>query len=106
MDYFLELPRERQRLVYEQAHARLDLPPVSLEKDFWVCLTLRELFGLPRWRGHLAFKGGTSLAKGWRLIERFSEDREVKIRVGGALRHGTLGRCRKSSPISPMCFLK
>ena len=48
-------------------------------KDFWVCWTLRELFGLPEWGQHLTFKGGTSLSKGWKLIERFSEDLDVVI---------------------------
>jgi predicted nucleotidyltransferase component of viral defense system len=37
-----------------------------------VCWTLRELFGLPEDGPHLTFKGGTSLSKAWKLIERFS----------------------------------
>lgn len=28
---------------------------------------------------HLTFKGGTSLSKGWKLIQRFSEDLDVVI---------------------------
>jgi predicted nucleotidyltransferase component of viral defense system len=45
----------------------------NIEKDFWVCRTLDALFneleaGAPR----LLFKGGTSLSKGFGLIERFS----------------------------------
>jgi hypothetical protein len=79
MDTFLTLPAERRRLLCEEGQQRLGLAPVSIEKDFWVCWTLRKLFGLPQWGGFLTFKGGTSLSKGWRLISRFSEDIDVVI---------------------------
>ena len=45
MDGYIEQPTERRRLICEQAEERLDLPAASLEKDYWVCWTLRELFG-------------------------------------------------------------
>jgi len=57
----------------------LGLHAVRLEKAFWVCWTLRELFRLPEWGSHLTFKGGTSLSKAWKLIERFSEDIDIVI---------------------------
>lgn len=79
MDAFVKLSPDDQRLYCEQAQSRLNLPPASIEKDLWVCWTLRELFTLPRWGEHLFFKGGTSLAKAWKLIERFSEDIDVVI---------------------------
>lgn len=82
MDAFLKLSPEDQRLYCEQAQSRLNLPPASIQKDFWVCWTLRELFSLPGWGEHLAFKGGTSLSKAWKLIERFSEDIDVVIDRG------------------------
>jgi predicted nucleotidyltransferase component of viral defense system len=44
------------------------------EKDFWVCWTLGQLFqGIPGIGDHLVFKGGTSLSKVYRAINRFSE---------------------------------
>jgi len=55
------------------------LPPRGIEKDLWVCWSLRELFALPGWGSELAFKGGTSLSMAWKLIERFSEDVDVVI---------------------------
>lgn len=61
----------------DEARARLGLRAGSIEKDFWVCWTLRELFSLPGCGAHLTFKDGTSLSKGWKLIERFSEDIDV-----------------------------
>lgn len=48
--------------------------PAIVEKDFWVCWTLDYLFGESAYRDSFAFKGGTSLSKGFSLIERFSED--------------------------------
>ena len=79
MDAFLMLATDRRRLLCEEGQQRLGLAPVSIEKDFWVCWTLRELFALPQWGEYLTFKGGTSLSKGWRLISRFSEDIDVVI---------------------------
>jgi len=67
------------QLYFEQAQSRLNLPPASIEKDFWVCWTLWKLFSLPEWGKQLVFKGGTSLSKGWGLIERFSEDIDIVI---------------------------
>jgi hypothetical protein len=79
MDAFIRRPIEEQRVYFEQAQAKFGLPPVSIEKDFWVCWTLMKLFTMPIWREHLTFKGGTSLSKGWGLIERFSEDIDMVI---------------------------
>ena len=79
MDAFLQMSIEQQRALLQEAQPRLNLPPASVEKDFWVCWTLRELFQLPTWGEQLTFKGGTSLAKAWKLIDRFSEDIDVVI---------------------------
>ena len=79
MKAFLSMPEERRRLICEQASAQTGLFDSSIEKDFWVCWTLKELFNLPEWGKTLTFKGGTSLSKGWKLIERFSEDIDIVI---------------------------
>ena len=79
MDAFLTQPVERQRLVYEEAGRRLGLSAGSVEKDLWVCWTPRALFRLASSGPHLTFKGGTSLSKGWKLIDRFSEDIDIVI---------------------------
>ncbi len=50
-----------------------------IEKDFWVCWTLKRLFIIPDIGEHLIFKGGTSLSKGYGAIERFSEDIDIAI---------------------------
>lgn len=50
----------------------------ALEKDWWVTLTLKLVFSTP-YSKYFAFKGGTSLSKGWHLIERFSEDIDISL---------------------------
>lgn len=78
MDAFLALSMDDRRDACREAEARLRLRASSIEKDFWVCWTLRELF-TPGIGEHLNFKGGTSLSKCWQLIERFSEDLDVTV---------------------------
>jgi predicted nucleotidyltransferase component of viral defense system len=79
MREFINMADERRRLVCNQTGAHLNLADVAVEKDFWVCWILDKLFRLPIWGEHLTFKGGTSLSKGWKLIERFSEDIDIVI---------------------------
>lgn len=80
MNSFIREPESERKLIFEEASARLGLPAVSIEKDFWVCWTLRKLFALPDGIGEaLCFKGGTSLSKAWKLIERFSEDIDIVV---------------------------
>lgn len=58
---------------------RLGTTPQNVEKDFWVCWTLDALFNGIEDGPRLLFKGGTSLSKGFGLIERFSEDIDVTV---------------------------
>jgi hypothetical protein len=50
----------------------------ALEKDWWVTLSIKLLFNTP-YAENFAFKGGTSLSKGWQLIDRFSEDIDISL---------------------------
>jgi hypothetical protein len=63
----------------------------AIEKDWWVTLVLKALFSLSI-AEHFIFKGGTSLSKGWQLIERFSEDIDI------ALAPEAFGRSYKEMP--------
>jgi len=58
---------------------RLGTTPQNAEKDFWVCWTLDALFNGRDGGPRLLFKGGTSLSKGFGLIQRFSEDVDVTV---------------------------
>ena len=79
MNSVLRLTPAGRADLFNAAAQQLGIGPVPLEKDFWVCWTLRELFSLPGIGDHLIFKGGTSLSKVWRAIERFSEDIDVSL---------------------------
>ena len=79
MNQFIQLPGEERRLYFVQTAERMRISPQIVEKDFWVCWILSELFALPDIGGTLIFKGGTSLSKAYRMIERFSEDIDVSI---------------------------
>lgn len=72
-EHFFALSRDDQREVLEQARARTDRPTHLLEKDVWVVWALGALFDSPL-TADLTFKGGTSLSKAYRIIDRFSED--------------------------------
>lgn len=79
MKAILALTLEDRRVACLQVEERMGLQAASVEKDFWVCWTLRELTRLPSVGEHITFKGGTSLSKGWGLIERFSEDIDIVV---------------------------
>lgn len=53
--------------------------PELVRKDYWVTRVLRAIAGDGAHQGMVLFKGGTSLSKGWRLIERFSEDVDLLL---------------------------
>ncbi len=72
-EHFFALSREDRREVLEQARARTARPTHLLEKDVWVVWTLGALFESSL-AADLTFKGGTSLSKAYRIIDRFSED--------------------------------
>jgi len=82
MDSVLQLSQRQRVELFEQAAQQTGMEAVILEKDFWVCWTLKELFRLPVISEHLIFKGGTSLSKVFKVIERFSEDIDVSIDRG------------------------
>jgi len=54
------------------------MTPFAVEKDWWVSRTLEIIFQMDIAQ-HLVFKGGTSLSKAWKLINRFSEDIDLAI---------------------------
>ena len=75
---WLTLSKERRIEILNQATELTGLPSVAIEKDWWVTMVLNASFSLP-YSKNIVFKGGTSLSKGWNLIERFSEDIDLAI---------------------------
>ena len=73
MTGWLKLTDEQRRTSIAQVAVKSGITAKAIEKDWWVTLTLKALFESP-YAKFFIFKGGTSLSKGWKLIERFSED--------------------------------
>lgn len=70
---WLDLSPEERDAALNTVSQQLDIDTPSVEKDWWVTAVLHALFQTS-FAPYLLFKGGTSLSKGWRLINRFSED--------------------------------
>lgn len=73
---YFALSNGDQAEVLELGRERTGRPVHLLEKDVWVVWTLGILFGSPA-GADLTFKGGTSLSKAYRIIDRFSEDLDL-----------------------------
>lgn len=56
----------------------LDIKLEFVEKDYWITLALKHLAN-SKYFDNAVFKGGTSLSKGYNLIDRFSEDIDIAI---------------------------
>ncbi len=60
------------------ASDHLEVKLEFVEKDYWLTLALANL-ARSKFAEMAVFKGGTSLSKGYNLIERFSEDVDIAI---------------------------
>jgi hypothetical protein len=52
------------------------IDPALVEKDYWI---MHCLYGLQQLGLTFELKGGTSLSKGFQIIDRFSEDIDIHI---------------------------
>ena len=67
--------KEEVRLVIIDSASKENMPPdYIVEKDLYVSYVLDFLFNRSELRSNIEFRGGTSLSKGYDLIQRFSED--------------------------------
>jgi hypothetical protein len=64
----------------DAAAEQLGISATAIEKDYWVSQILSVL--AQSFEGDFIFKGGTSLSKGYRVVERFSEDIDVLVLPG------------------------
>lgn len=91
---FVHDDAEFDGLIQIVARARR-IAPGLVEKDYWVTHSLWSLHqaGFDVW-----FKGGTSLSKGFGLIERFSEELDLKVEPGSVrnCRRCRAGRAKAS----------
>jgi predicted nucleotidyltransferase component of viral defense system len=71
-----EHPDFEQAILQAAEHFRgQGLRPAIIEKDYYVTEALRIIAVTAA--DKVIFKGGTSLLKGWNLIQRFSEDIDI-----------------------------
>jgi hypothetical protein len=78
MDNFAKRKAAERQPYFEETATRRNSTTTAIEKDFWICWSLKHLFVLKA-IPELRFKGGTSLSKVFRLIDRFSEDIDISI---------------------------
>lgn len=79
MDEFARQSQEIRAELFQETAARMGVAPIIVEKDFWVCWTLKRVFTLEGFQAGLIFKGGTSLSKAYGAIRRFSEDIDLSL---------------------------
>lgn len=70
--------------------------PQLIEKDYWI---MHVLYGLNKQGFDFQLKGGTSLSKGYKIIDRFSEDIDVCILPPKGIQVATDPRKIKSSQV-------
>lgn len=98
---WFKLPDETRLRIFTEAGRSLGLLPFAVEKDWWVVHTLTVIYTMDC-AGSLVFKGGTSLSKGWNLIQRFSEDIDLALDreylgFSGELQNADVRRLRRKS---------
>jgi hypothetical protein len=74
--------RTDAKAIFETVAADRGLSEAMVEKDYWI---MHCLWSLQRSGFAFEMKGGTSLSKGWGVIERFSEDIDIRFDAPPAL---------------------
>ena len=75
-DSFLHERSDFKALVETVADSENINDPALVEKDYWI---MHAVYGLKQLGLTFELKGGTSLSKGFGIIQRFSEDIDIRI---------------------------
>ncbi len=99
--FWLKLSAEERVKIFTETAEQSNLSTVAIEKDWWVVQTLSIIFSM-KYANVLIFKGGTSLSKGWNLIQRFSKDIDLALDreflgYTGELTKGDIKKLRRKS---------
>lgn len=73
------------------------ISPYLVEKDYWI---MHCLFGLQGMGLNFELKGGTSLSKGFGIINRFSEDIDIRIEPPAELKVNTNPKATKANQVA------
>ncbi len=99
---FYTIDRQDKAAIFNAIATDIGMTPFAVEKDWWVSRTLHIIFQMPI-AAYLVFKGGTSLSKAWKLINRFSEDIDLAINMEffegyqGNISRTQMGKLRKEA---------
>jgi predicted nucleotidyltransferase component of viral defense system len=96
MNNFYSLSPKEKELIFQNISSKTGMPAFAVEKDWWVTQTLAIIFEMEAGK-HLVFKGGTSLSKAWKLIQRFSEDVDLAIERTFLGFQGELSKSQRTS---------
>ena len=78
MSKWIEFSIDERKAMIQAVSQAKQIDEASAEKDWWVTAVLYAMFHTSV-SEYLLFKGGTSLSKGWNIINRFSEDIDIAL---------------------------
>ena len=78
MSKWIDFSIDERRAMIQAVSQAKQIDEASAEKDWWVTAVLYAMFHTSI-SEYLLFKGGTSLSKGWNIINRFSEDIDLAL---------------------------
>lgn len=78
MSKWIDYTIEERKAIVQAVSEEKQIDEASVEKDWWVTAVLYAVFHTSIGK-YLTFKGGTSLSKGWGVINRFSEDIDLAL---------------------------
>jgi len=78
MSKWIDFSIDERRAMIQAVSQAKQIDEASAEKDWWVTAVLYAMFHTSISK-YLLFKGGTSLSKGWNIINRFSEDIDLAL---------------------------
>ena len=78
MSKWIDFSIDERKAIIQGVVSTMQIDEAAVEKDWWVTAVLYALFHTKA-GNYLLFKGGTSLSKGWNIIDRFSEDIDLAL---------------------------
>ena len=78
MSKWIDFTIDERKAMVQKVAELMHIDEAAAEKDWWVTAVLFALFKT-KVAKYLLFKGGTSLSKGWNIINRFSEDIDMAL---------------------------
>ena len=78
MSKWIDFSIDERRAMIQAVSQTRQIDEASAEEDWWVTAVLYAMFHTSI-SEYLLFKGGTSLSKGWNIINRFSEDIDLAL---------------------------